>query len=58
MVDFVDIYAITYMRRCQAELEQVRLAKRAVKSKDKRPKKKVKSETTPFIPGEIIDLTL
>ncbi|KJA16097.1 hypothetical protein HYPSUDRAFT_91526 [Hypholoma sublateritium FD-334 SS-4] len=41
-----------------AELEQVRLAKRAARSKDKRPKKRVKSEMAHFIPGEIIDLTI
>ncbi|KJA16101.1 hypothetical protein HYPSUDRAFT_207337 [Hypholoma sublateritium FD-334 SS-4] len=45
-------------RALLAELEQVRIAKRAAIAKDKRPKNRIKSEVTYFTPGEIIDLTL
>ena len=55
---FVEFYSIVYMCQYQAELEQVRLAKRAANSKHKLPKQKIKNEPAPFVPGEIIDLTL
>ena len=42
----------------QAELEQVRIAKRAAVAKDKQLKDRIKSEIPHFTPGEIIDLTL
>lgn len=49
---------ITYLRRCQAELEQIRMAKRAAGiSKDRRLKKKLKQNSGHFMRGEIVDLT-
>lgn len=49
---------INRLRLCQAELEQIRMAKRAAGiSKDRRLKKKLKQDSGHFIPGEIVDLT-